>query len=232
MAKDAIERATLYLGTGRAYRRIEARHFSHQIGRYDQVAQAIQLSYVGKGCRKPTNEVLLRGKLVVISGWGHPVPQADWTQGKPIQTAWGEAKATMHQLRYPYGDVRWHMEFDAFLEDYIQRSKAHVLLDFRNYDFKAKEYREPFTRADLTPEMPVIVTGVIAGRIVPPDQWPTSRGEIPAQEFTNLAEAQKVFPDLNLNRSSKRFWGPLAEQHQQGIRARFDSLDVFERLSK
>jgi len=137
----------------------------------------------------------------------------------------------MHHIRYPYGDARWNTEFDAFLEDYIRRSKAQVLLDFRNHEFKAEEYRERYTKADLTPEMPVIATGVIAGRIVPPDQWP-NRAEIPAQEFTNLAEAQKVFPDLSLDRPSKRFFGPMPDKLQQSICTRYDTLDVFERLSR
>jgi hypothetical protein len=231
MAGLAIERGTLYLGNGFAYRRFEARHISHEIGRDAQFAQAIQLTFTCKGCRKPSTRVIVTGKLVVLSGWGHPNSPGDWTDGTPrgpIPVAWGEVNATMHHTRYPLGDVRWTTEFDTFLEDYLHRSGAQVLLDFRKHDFM-DVFRSRVNKEDLTPEMPVLVTGVIAGRIVSVDQWP--KGEIPSQEFSTLADAQKVFPDLALNRSGKRFRGPVVERLQKGICTRFDSFAVFERLS-
>src|SRR5262249_7215226 len=219
------------LGNGYAYRRTEARQISHQIGRDAQFAQAIRLSFTHKGRRKPSKKVLTGGQLVILAGWGHPVPPGDWAEGTPhgpIPMDWGEVTATMHHTRYPLGDQRWINEFDAFLDDYLTRSGAQVLLDFREHDFK-EDHRPDFTSADLTPEMPVIVTGVVRGQIVPVDQWPN--GEIPAQEFPNLAEAQLLFPDLDLKGSSNRFNGPTIDIHRGRLRSRFDSWAVFERLS-
>jgi len=153
MINNAIERGTLYLGNGFAYRRTEARHISHEITRDAQFSQAIRLNFTYKGCRKPTKRVITTGKLVVLSGWGHPIPPDDWTQGTPIgpiPVEWGEVNATMHHTRYPLGDVRWTTEFDAFLEEYLHRSGAQVLLDFRNHDFK-DDYRDRHKKRDLTP---------------------------------------------------------------------------------
>jgi hypothetical protein len=226
-----IERGTLYLGNGYAYRRTEARQISHQIGRDAQFAQAIRLTFTHKGRRKPSKKVLTGGQLVILAGWGHSVPPEDWAAGTPlgpIPMAWGEVTATMHHTRYPLGDYRWITEFDAFLDDYLARSRAQVLLDFREHDFK--EDRPDLISADLTPDMPVIVTGVVQGQIVPVNQWPNR--EIPAQEFHNLAEAQQLFPDLDLKGSSKRFSGPTIDIHRGRLRSRFDSADVYERLSR
>jgi len=232
MASNVIERGTLYLGNGFAYQRTEARRIGLEIGRAAQFAKAIELNFTHKGHRKPSRKILLGGKLVIICGWGHPVPPDNWSKGTPlgpIPTAWGKVKATMHHTRYPLGDARWITEFDAFLDDYIQRSGAQVLLDFRNHDFD-DSHRHRIKKTDLTPEMPVLVTGVVAGQIVPVDQWP--RREIPSQEFSNLAEAQKVFPDLALNRSSSRFEGPIVDHCGECVYTRFDSLAVVERLSR
>jgi len=227
-----IERGTLYLGNGYAYRRTEARQIRHQIGRDAQFGQAIRLTFTHKGRRKPSKKVLTRGQLVILAGWGHPVPPGDWSEGTPLgpmETDWGEATATMHHTRYPLGDYRWITEFDAFLDDYLARSRAQVLLDFREHDFK-EDHRPDFISADLTPDMPVIVTGVVQGQIVPVDKWPNFR-KIPTQEFPNLAEAQQLFPDLDLKGSSKRFNGPTIDIHRGRLRSRFDSSDVYERLS-
>jgi hypothetical protein len=227
-----LERGTLYFGNGFAYRRTEARQISYEIGPDAQFAQAIRLTFTHKGRRKPSTQVVISGQLVIIAGWGHPVPPDDWSKGTPLGPMpmdWGEVTATMHHTRYPLGDLRWIMEFDAFLQDYIRRSGAQVLLDFREHDFK-EAHRPRFASADLTPDMPVIVTGVVQGQIVPVDQCPN--GEIPAQEFPNLAEAQQLFPDLDLKGSSKRFNGPTVDKHRGRWRSRFDSSAVYERLSR
>lgn len=231
MARTAIQRGTIYLGIGFAYRRVEARDIRYQIGRAGQFSQAIELIFICKGCRKPSTKVVVTGKLVVLAGWGHPNSPGDWGDSMPLSPMrWSGFKATIQYPRFPFGDERWVTEFDAFLKDYLDRSGAQVLLDYREHDFK-NEYQPHYTKKELTPEMPVLVTGVIAGRIVPVDQWPNKR-EIPAQEFLTLADAQKVFPDLALKHSSKRFWGPIVDECQHGICTRFDSLDVFERLSR
>jgi hypothetical protein len=139
MTSKVIERGTLYFGNGFAYRRTEASQISYEIGRDAQFAQAIRLTFTHKGRRKPSKKVLVSGQLVVIADWGHPVPPDDWSEGTPlgpIPMDWGgEVTATMHHTRYPLGDKRWITEFDAFLEDYLRRSGAQLLLDFRNHDF-------------------------------------------------------------------------------------------------
>ena len=227
-----IEHGTLYFCNGYAYRRTEARQITHHIGGHAQVAKAIHLTFTHKGHRKPGKTVLTSGQLVILSGWGHPVPPGERSEGTPLganATEWGTVSATYHHTSFPISDKRCIMEFNAFLDDYITRSGAQVLLDFRNHDFKDRH--SPLIEwTDLTPDMPVIVTGVVGGQIVPADQWP--KGEIPAQEFPNLAEAQKLFPDLDLKHSSKHFHGPFVDEHRGRVRSRFDSPAVFERLSR
>jgi hypothetical protein len=134
-----IERGTLYLGNGFAYRRTEARQISHTIGRDAQFAKAITLTYIHRGYRKPSKKVLVSGKLIILAGWGHPIPPEDYSEGTPlgpIPTELGTVTATLHNTRYPLGDKRWIAEFNAFLDDYLSTSGAQVLLDFREHDFK------------------------------------------------------------------------------------------------
>jgi hypothetical protein len=83
--------------------------------------------------------------------------------------------------------------------------------------------------SELTPDMPVIVTGVSQGQLLPIEQWP--RGEIPSQEFPNLAAAQKVFPDLALKRCGARFEGPTVDTVKGSVYTRFDSQAVWDRLA-
>ena len=126
----------------------------------------------------------------------------------PTSTDIGEIRATVHHTRFPLGDESWITEFNEFLKNYLQQSGSQLLLEYRNHDFEDK-HGPQIKWTDLTPEMPVHVTGVVAGQIVPVTAWPN--GEIPSQEFPNLAEAQRVFSDLSLNRTSKRFVGPIVD---------------------
>ena len=57
------------------------------------------------------------------------------------------------------------------------------------------------------------------------------RGEIPSQVFQQLAEAKFVFPDLELKHSSKRFQGPTVDRIHGETQTRFDTEEVWERLS-
>ena len=232
MTANVVERGTLYFGGGFAYRRTEARQISYEIGQYAQFEKAIQIGFTRKGCRKPSKQILTSGQLVLIAGWGHQVTADDWTEGKPlgpISTDFGHVTATVHQTRYQLGDPRWIREFDEFLENYLRQSAAQLLWDFRRHDFKDR-HGTHLKKSDLTPEMPVLVTGVIDGQIVPVEHWPGRR--IPSQEFETLAEAQEVFPDLDLRHASKRFVGPLVDTNEGRPWSRFDSLAVFDRLSR
>lgn len=78
----------------------------------------------------------------------------------------------------------------------------------------------------LTAELPVIIFGVKDGHIVPQEIW--DRGSAPQQEFANLAEAQKVFPDLSLNCSdSKQFAGPVLHNNRKKQWTRFDTREHY-----
>ena len=228
MTRTVIERGTLYRGSGFAYRRTEARQISYEIAPQAQFAQAIKLTFTENRHRKRIEHIFTGGQIVILTGWNHPIAPGEWSKGtpmSPISTDSGEVRATVHHTRFPLGDERWITEFNEFLKSYLKQSGSQLLLDFRNHDFRDK-YGPQIKWTDLTPEMPVHVTGVVAGQIVPVNKWP--QGEIPSQEFPNMAEAQRVFPNLSLNRSSKR----IVDKIGGSVCTRFDSFDVYERLSR
>lgn len=232
MTANTIERGTLYFGGVFAYQRTEARDLSCEIGPHAQFEKALKITYTRKGARKPSRQIVTRGQLVLLAGWGHPSPTDNWAEGKalgPISTDFGEVTATLHQTRYPMSDPRWIIEFDAFLDNYVRQSGSQVVWNFRHHDFKDRNANRPKV-SDLTPDTPVLVTGVIDGRIVPFEHWPERK--IPSQEFANLAEAQEVFPDLGLRHTSKRFAGPLVDKNKGTLCTRFDSHAVFDMLSR
>jgi hypothetical protein len=85
--------------------------------------------------------------------------------------------------------------------------------------------------------MPVIVVGVENGEVVPRKKWRLNPrwGRIipPSQEFSTLAEAQRVFPDIDLpGRNAERFTGPTVDERDGKACSRFDTHEVWDMLSQ
>jgi hypothetical protein len=171
-------------------------------------------------------------------GWGHPAPPGAWDKGTTrlisIKTRSGPVTAAINTSRNCLGNGQWDAEFDSFLDDYLTGSGAEVAADFRNHDFK-DDTGPRLCWQDLAPDMPVRVVGVENGEVVPHELWRVSEfGRVPPrQEFNSLAEAQKVFPELDLkNLQSKRFVGPVVGKTKGGrFRSLFFTWAVHESLS-
>ena len=77
-----------------------------------------------------------------------------------------------------------------------------------------------------TPEMPVVVFGVDDGNLVPQGRW--QGGYAPKQEFLDLADAQKAFPDLSMDcTDNTRFVGPHLDSRAGRERMRFDTREHY-----
>ena len=104
----AIERGTIYWGTCFAYRKMEARDITVEIGRSAQFAAAIIVTCTQKGRRKRSQLTMIDGKLVILNGWGHPSAGETYDAGRPVAP---DSTATIHMTSYPMSDPRWHAEF-------------------------------------------------------------------------------------------------------------------------
>ena len=90
---------------------------------------------------------------------------------------------------------------------------------------------KPMSVTKPTPEMPVLIVGVRDGEIIAQSQW--ERGYAPKQEFANLAEAQKAFPDLNLDcTDNPRFAGAVVQYRKGEAWARFDTREYYNWITE
>ena len=217
-----IDRGTIYWGGTFDYRKKEARQIEVRVGQYAQYDAAVVVTCIEKGRRKQSELTLTSGRLVILSGWGHPSAPGTYDAGTPLA---GDSGATIHHTRYPMNDLRWNREFDAFLEDYIIQGGAAIVADFRDHDFQGDDSH--FSARNLTRLMPVIVWGVRDGQIVPRDHW--EGGIAPMQEFSNLAEAQFVFPELALTQTEgSHFVGPSVYKKYGHHWSRFDTHENWD----
>jgi hypothetical protein len=233
-----IQRGTIYRSAGGCpYERTEAREIIIQLSRHAQFAAAVIITSTRKGTRKRLQMTYLAGKLVVLEGWGHPPPPGIWDKGASVNSITERRTGitvTTRASRNCLGNSSWDTEFNAFLEDYLAHSGVKMVADYREHDFK-DETGPHFYPRDLTPEMPVIVVGVENGEVVPRKKWksdPRWGQIIPSQEFSTLAEAQRVFPDIDLPGSSERFAGPTVDERDGKPCSRFDTHEVWTMLSQ
>ena len=121
------EKATLYWANDLwAYDYIEARNVSWHSPNTDSII------YTVRNKRKQLVGRITKTPIVILEGWGHPSPPPKFDQPKDNLAHGYTAQTT----RIPAGSPIWHVEFDAFLSNYLERSKARVLLDLRHRNGK------------------------------------------------------------------------------------------------
>lgn len=219
-----IERGTLYFRTECGYRRTEARAIEAQIFVYEFLSvRAISVAFTEKGCRKRSALWINHSRLVILDGWGHPelkrTPAQPASRLTPTKSRSGRRRATDPRPPSAIRTEQWDQEFDTLLTNHLAATGAKVLADFRHLPAP----RCPSVK-DLTPDMTVVVVGVTDGRSIPREKWPVNN--FPRQVFANLAAAQVVFPDLNLNSSSHGLNGPMVGVHQGVMCTQFETQAV------
>ena len=129
MTNKQNEKATLYLADLWGHDRIEASNVSWSFEKYVEFQKAARVEYTIRGKRKRKTAMITTGSLVILDGWGHPEPPPRYSPPERMS-----AQVTVLATRRDSCDPEWQNEFDAFLHDYLEGSKAFVLLDLRKYD--------------------------------------------------------------------------------------------------
>ena len=133
MSDNLHAKATLYLADDLwSYDRVEVCNLIWRFEKYAQFPNAARLEYMLCGKRKRRTTMITTIPVVVLEGWGHPVPPPKF--GSLKYTA-GQGCITQTTRRRAC-DPEWHNEFNAFLYGYLEGSKARVLLDLRKHDPK------------------------------------------------------------------------------------------------
>jgi hypothetical protein len=134
MSNNLHEKATLYLVIDLwAYERIEVCNVTWRFDKYAQFTNAVRLEYTLRGKRKRQTRIITTNPLVVLGGWDHPLPPPKYDQPKR-NSGQGDTIFVKQTTRYLSADPKWDIEFDAFLHEYLERSKARVILDLRKHD--------------------------------------------------------------------------------------------------
>jgi hypothetical protein len=218
---QTIERGTLYWGRLLNYHKIEAKNITLHV-----TPNEIKITLIEKGCRKESEMSLDGGRLVILSGWGHPSPPSLYHPAQDV----GKDPVFVVNLnfcRYVAGDVRWNQEFDIFLDEHLKESGSEIVADFRDHGFPASPN---FTTLDLTERSHVVVWGVTGGQIISLDHL--ERENILKQEFNNLSEAQAVFSELSLQPpENTRFVGPAVQWRHGRPSMRIDTCEFWKSLN-
>lgn len=131
-----MDRVTIYFRGGLgAISRVECRTAEVRVRGWAQYPAAVECRFVPKGARKERGFVQsYRPSLLVLDGWGHPEPDGmfDESQAEVRQTRAGTVTSVM--ARYSACSDGWQRDFDAMVADYLERSGARVLADFRGHD--------------------------------------------------------------------------------------------------
>jgi hypothetical protein len=131
MNSNLHEKATFYLVNDLwAYDRIEASNVTWRFQQHVEFPNAARIEYTVRGKRKRKNAIITTSPFVMLDGWGHPTPPPKFgdPKGNPGQGY------TTQTTRYPSCSSEWHIEFDAFLNNYLEKSKARIVLDLRKHD--------------------------------------------------------------------------------------------------
>lgn len=124
---DRFEKATIYFrgGLGNVVA-LECRSVEIELISWAQYSQAVKITYVKKGARKPRSFVQSYApSLVVVAGHGRTQPPSPWKAA--VQTAPGvSVQAAKHSGCSP----EWQNDFDAELA----QADETILADFRGHD--------------------------------------------------------------------------------------------------
>lgn len=111
------------------FHKVEATAYLVELVPYAQYADAVRFVFKGKGKRLLRAAVqTFRPSLVVLEGWGHIDPPGMWG-GKAVESA----GVTLVQSTYTSCDEGWNHDFNKLLTDYVAKSGAKILHDFRNH---------------------------------------------------------------------------------------------------
>lgn len=130
------EKATLYMRNDLwAYSKTEVSNLTWKHTKYAQYPNAVKLEYTERGKRKQKNVVITTIPAVVLAGWGHPAPPPKFSAPmKGKQSLKSPAGYSIQETRFPVTDERWNVEFDAFLDGYMEKNNAKIILELRKHD--------------------------------------------------------------------------------------------------
>lgn len=141
LLKDTVsnklhEKATLYMRDDLwAYSKTEISNLTWEHIRHAQYPNAVKLEYTERGKRKRKNAVITTFPAVVLEGWEHPAPPPKFSKPmKGTQHLKSPVGYSFQETRFTVTDERWDVEFDAFLDGYVAKSDAKIILELRKYD--------------------------------------------------------------------------------------------------
>jgi hypothetical protein len=114
---------------GFAYHRIEVRTVKVDAQKHAQYQRALAVAFIVKGARKPRGFwETYRPELVILSGWGHPIPPSPF---KDLGGGFSQSRAASH-------DESWGLEFDALIRPVLAASPEVLLGDYRGFDTQSR----------------------------------------------------------------------------------------------
>jgi len=131
MSNQPIAKATLYVRDDLwAYSKAEVSNLTWKNFKQAQHLNALKFEFTERGKRKQDNHVIksIPASAVVLEGWEHPTPPPKFSA--PIKSVGYSVK----ENRFDVLDERWDVEFDAFLDSYIEKSNAKIILDLRTHN--------------------------------------------------------------------------------------------------
>lgn len=135
---EPVAKATLYMWDDLwAYSKTEVTNLIWSNIKYAQFPNAVKLEYTERGKRKRMNAVITTIPAVVLGGWEHLSPPPKFSapmEGRKTVKAPSKGGYTIQETRHSVSDERWDVEFDAFLDGYIAKTGAKILLDLRTHN--------------------------------------------------------------------------------------------------
>ena len=117
------------------YSKTEVSNLTWKNTKYAQYPNAVKLEFTVRGKRKGTNAIIKTIPAVVLEGWGHPAPppkfSAPMLGGKSLKSP---VNMSVQENRHSCLDEKWDVEFDAFLDGYVEKNNVKIILELRNHD--------------------------------------------------------------------------------------------------
>jgi hypothetical protein len=111
------------------FHKVEATAYKVDLVPYAQYVEAVRFTYKGKRQRLLREGVqTFRPSLVVLEGWGHVDPPSMWGKTETLT----DGTIVAHGAHSGCSEG-WQHDFDALLADYVVKSGAKVLHDYRNH---------------------------------------------------------------------------------------------------
>lgn len=130
--------STIYYKGGYGMAKIECRELLIETGPYAQYEQAVFVTFIPKGSRKPRAFVqTYQPSLVALVGHGHLDPDDPMLPLREV----GDG-VSVSRGRYLSCDPRWNSDFDAKLATYLGARGIALVADFRGHNASERRYVE------------------------------------------------------------------------------------------